>query len=59
MTPRISIAISMHYVTVDEFELVLGINHRTVKRHTSESKLLIRKNTNQSNTENQNKQRLK
>lgn len=43
MTSRISIVISTRYVTVDEFDLVSSINHRTVKRHTSEGKLPIRK----------------
>lgn len=43
MTSKISIVISTRYVTVDEFDLVSSINHRTVKRHTSEGKLPIRK----------------
>ncbi|NUF49594.1 regulator [Gilliamella sp. ESL0250] len=43
MTPRISIAISVPYVTVDEFARVSGMNPRTVKKYISESKLPIRK----------------
>ncbi|OCG39342.1 hypothetical protein A9G28_09785 [Gilliamella sp. Fer1-1] len=43
MTPRISIAISAPYVTVDEFARVSGMNPRTVKKYISEGKLPIRK----------------
>lgn len=43
MTPRISIAISAPYVTVDEFARVSGINPCKVKKHISEGKLPIRK----------------
>jgi hypothetical protein len=43
MTPRISIAISAPYVTVDEFARVSGMNPHTVKKYISEGKLPIRK----------------